>query len=83
MARPGREPARRDPARHVLEHRGRGRDGLPRRHAQSTSWIDSIGQGEQGNANFGKNQVPDDGRDPALPHADDKPKPPKAVPKRP
>ena len=34
--------------------------------------IDSIGQGEQGNAGFGKNHLPDYGRDPTLSHADDK-----------
>jgi hypothetical protein len=33
--------------------------------------IDTIGQGEQGNASFGKNHLPDYGRDPALSHADD------------
>lgn len=32
--------------------------------------IDSIGQGEQGNANFGKNQLPDHGRDPVLPNVE-------------
>jgi hypothetical protein len=39
--------------------------------------IDSIGQGAQGNVDFGKNQIPDYGRDPALPNAGNtKPKPP-------
>jgi hypothetical protein len=45
--------------------------------------IDSIGQGEQGNASFGKNHLPDYGRDPALSHADDKANTPKPAPKRP
>jgi hypothetical protein len=30
--------------------------------------IDSIGQGAQGNVDFGKNQIPDYGRDPSMPH---------------
>ena len=45
--------------------------------------IDSIGQGAQGNVDFGKNQIADYGRDPALPHdGNTEPKPPPKPPKK-
>jgi hypothetical protein len=44
--------------------------------------IDSIGQGENGSADFGKNHIPDYGRDPTRPHkGNQEPKPATPEPK--